>query len=91
MVFGAERDERFDWTRFDVIPNPDIDGDGILNEDDCDEKNAEVAVSKDSKACQLYQSGVPGEGILTAPVYRSHLIQTLGQLSTQERRIKFEF
>ena len=22
MVFGAERDERFDWTRFDVIPLP---------------------------------------------------------------------
>jgi hypothetical protein len=22
MVFGAERDERFDWTRFDVIPMP---------------------------------------------------------------------
>ena len=22
MVFGAERDERFDWTRFDVLPPP---------------------------------------------------------------------
>jgi hypothetical protein len=23
MVFGAEKDERFDWTRFDVLPKPD--------------------------------------------------------------------
>lgn len=34
MVYGAETDERFDWTRFDVLPNPDLDGDGVLNEDD---------------------------------------------------------
>ena len=34
MVFGAETDERFDWTRFDVLPNPDLDGDGVLNEND---------------------------------------------------------
>ena len=27
MVFGAERDERFDWTRFEVLPVP--------NKDDC--------------------------------------------------------
>jgi hypothetical protein len=32
MVFGAEKDERFDWTRYDVLPNPDLDGDGVLNE-----------------------------------------------------------
>lgn len=47
--------------------DPDIDGDGILNEEDCDEMDAGIVISKDSKACQLYQSGVPGKGILTAP------------------------
>lgn len=31
MVYGAETDERFDWTRFDVLPNPDLDGDGVQN------------------------------------------------------------
>ena len=34
MVFGAETDERFDWTRFDVLPNPDTDSDGVLNDQD---------------------------------------------------------
>ncbi len=24
MVFGAERDERFDWTRFDILPEPGV-------------------------------------------------------------------
>jgi len=47
--------------------DPDIDGDGILNEEDCNEMDAEVVINKDSKACQLYRSGVLGQGILTAP------------------------
>lgn len=35
MVFGAETDERFDWTRFDVLPaDPDLDDDGVPNESD---------------------------------------------------------
>lgn len=34
LSFGAEKDERFDWTRFEVLPNPDLDGDGVLNGDD---------------------------------------------------------
>lgn len=33
MVFGAEGDERFDWTRFDVIPPPPIPAD----KDECKE------------------------------------------------------
>lgn len=45
----------------------DIDGDEVVNELDCAPANSEVFVLVDTKACQLYQSGISGEGILTAP------------------------
>jgi hypothetical protein len=35
MVFGAETDERFDWTRFDVVPSPVLSAEdfGVVNYD----------------------------------------------------------
>ena len=44
----------------------DIDEDGILNAEDCDGMDPNVAVILVSKACILYKSGVLGEGILNA-------------------------
>ncbi|HSP97153.1 MAG TPA: hypothetical protein VL049_07905 [Candidatus Dormibacteraeota bacterium] len=40
MVFGAETDERFDWTRFDVLPDPcasvQCDDGNVCTDDSCD-------------------------------------------------------
>lgn len=47
--------------------NLDSDNDGILDQVDCDPLDNQVTVLLDSKACQLYKSGVKGKGILTAP------------------------
>jgi hypothetical protein len=52
---------------FKIILNPDLDGDGVLNDEDCDPNDPEITLTANSKACILYTSGVPGEGILTAP------------------------
>jgi len=44
----------------------DSDNDGVLDQVDCDPLNDMVSVLLDSKACQLYKSGVEGEGVLNA-------------------------
>ncbi len=45
----------------------DTDNDGVLDQVDCDPFNNKVTVLLDSKACQLYKSGIESKGILTAP------------------------
>jgi len=57
----------FDNDGIGDVCDSDDDGDLINDESDCDPLNAGVAVASDSKACQLYLSGVLGEGILSAP------------------------
>lgn len=45
----------------------DDDNDGVLDADDCVQTDANVKVLVGTKACQLWLSGVRGEGILNAP------------------------
>ncbi|OGC45339.1 hypothetical protein A2V49_00845 [candidate division WWE3 bacterium RBG_19FT_COMBO_34_6] len=47
--------------------NDDDDEDGTPDDEDCYPDDADVTVLENSKACQLYKSGVEGKGILTAP------------------------
>jgi len=50
-----------------LVEGCDEDDDGVANDMDCDPSDPENSVSADSKACQLYMSGVGGQGILSAP------------------------
>lgn len=58
--------EDFDNDATGDICDADDDNDGVMDAMDCAPINTEVAVLKDSKACQLWISGINGKGILNA-------------------------
>lgn len=56
-----------DLDRQGDVCDTDDDNDGLLDEVDCVSTDKKVAVLRESRACQLWISGVPGKGILKAP------------------------
>lgn len=88
MVFGAERDERFDWTRFDVEPLATFSCEGFLPPAD-----RAISVKKPNRVLPLRMTLIDGDGMsawdLAAPVVNVNFAPSSGDPASDIEELTF--